>query len=126
MLHHRSLILATALIAGSAAAGAYVPGALAQDSSRSTQPPSMPVLPSPQNNATIPEKIAPQEPSSTGSTGGSGATLSEKLERSDGVIRPPGGVAPDMTVPAPVPNPGTTPVIPPPGSPGGNPRVDPR
>ena len=126
MLHHRSLILATALIAGSLATGAFGPGALAQGSSQSTQPPSMPVLPSPQNNTTIPEKIAPQEPSSTGSTSGSGATLSEKLERSDGVIRPPGGIAPDMTVPAPVPNPGTTPVIPPPGSPGGNPRIDPR
>jgi hypothetical protein len=121
MLHHRSLILATALIAGGLATGA-----LAQGSSQSTQPPSMPVLPSPQNNSSIPEKIAPQEPSSTGSTSGSGGTLSEKLERSDGVIRPPGGVAPDMTVPAPVPDPGTTPVIPPPGSPGGNPRVDPR
>ncbi len=122
MLHHRSSILATALIAGT-----FATGALAQGSSQSTQPPSMPpVLPSPQNNSTIPEKIAPQEPSSTGSTSGSGSTLSEKLERSDGVIRPPGGIAPDMTVPAPVPNPGTTPVIPPPGSPGGNSRVDPR
>ncbi len=127
MLHQRSLILAAALIAGSLATGAFVPEALAQQgSSQSTQPPSMPVLPSPQNNTSIPEKIAPEEPSSTGSTGGSGATLSEKLERSDGVIRPPGGVAPDMTVPAPVPNPGTTPVIRPPGSPGGNPTVDPR
>lgn len=68
------------------------------------------------------EKMAPEEPSSTGSTG----TLSDKLEKSDGVIRPPRTGTPDMTVPAPVPDPGTTPVIPPPGSPGGNPNVDPR
>ncbi len=63
MLRHRSLALAAALIAGGLATGA-----LAQGSSQSTQPP---VLPSPQNNATIPEKIAPQEPSSTGSTAAS-------------------------------------------------------
>ena len=30
----------------------------------------------------------------------------------------------DLT--APVPDPGTTPVIPPPGSPGGNPQIDPK
>jgi hypothetical protein len=68
------------------------------------------------------EKIEPKDPSSTGSTG----TLSDKLEQSDGVIRPPITATPDMTVPAPVPNPGTTPVIPPPGSPGGNQSLDPR
>ena len=112
MLQNRPLILAAALVAGSLATGA-----LAQGSSQSTQPPSMPpVLPSPQNNATIPEKIAPQEPSSTGSTG---ENLSDKLQRSDGVIRPPSGIAPDMSAPAPVPDPGTTPVIRPPASPGG-------
>jgi len=85
--------------------------------------PRDPNMPAPQN--TIPEKIRPEEPSTTGSTG-SGGTLSEKLEQSDGVIRPPTDVDPEMRVPAPVPNPGTTPVIPPPGSPGGNPTVDPK
>ena len=118
MLRHRSFALALVLMAGGLAAEA-----LAQGSSQSTQPPT---LPTPQNNATIPEKIAPEEPSSTGSTAGSGATLSEKLERSDGVIRPPEGISPDMSTRAPVPNPGTTPVIRPPGSPGGNPTLDPR
>lgn len=68
------------------------------------------------------EKMQPEEPSSTGSAG----TLSDKLEKSDGVIRPPATGAPDMRVPAPVPEPGTTPVIPPPGSPGGNPNVEPK
>ncbi len=118
MLQHRSLVFAAAVIAGG-----LTTGALAQGSSQSTQPP---ILPAPQNNSTIPEKIAPEEPSSTGSTAGSSDTLSDKLNRSDGVIRPPEGISPDMSTRAPVPNPGTTPVIRPPGSPGGNPTLDPR
>jgi hypothetical protein len=58
--------------------------------------------------------------------GRSDAPLSDKLERTDGVIRPPTNIAPDMTVRPPVPNPGTTPVIPAPGTPGGDPTVDPK
>lgn len=80
------------------------------------QAPNMPPL-----ERMPPEKIEP-DPDTTGSTG----TLSDKLEQSDGVIRPPTSATPDMNVPAPEPNPGTTPVIPPPGSSGGNPRVDPK
>ena len=122
MWRYRTLALSVSLTGGLAT------GAAAQ----STQPP---VLPAPQNNSTIPEKIAPDascpqgsEPCATGSTGasGSGETLSDKLERSDGVIRPPAGIAPDMSTRAPVPNPGTTPVIPPPGSPGGNSQIQPK
>ena len=78
------------------------------------QQPRDPNMPAQQN--TLPEKV-----DSTGSAG----TLSDKLQRSDGVITPP-DVGSGMTVRPPVPNPGTTPVIPPPGSPGGNPRLDPR
>ena len=74
--------------------------------------PRDPNMPDPRN---VPaEKMAP-DLGSTGSTG-SGETLSERLSRSDGVIKPPTTAAPDMRVPAPVPNPGTTPVIPPPGT----------
>jgi hypothetical protein len=80
-------------------------------------------MPAPRN--TIPEKIEPQDPSTTGSTG-SNKPLSEKLNETEGVIRPPENNTPDMRVPAPVPNPGTTPVIPPPGSPGGNQSVQPK
>lgn len=40
-------------------------------------------------------------------------TLSEKLDSTGGIIRPPTGIDPDITAPAPDPNPGTTPVIPP-------------
>jgi hypothetical protein len=72
------------------------------------------------------ESTGPQDPRSTGSVGRSDAPLSDKLERTDGVIRPPTNIAPDMTVRPPVPNPGTTPVIPAPGTPGGDPTVDPK
>jgi hypothetical protein len=94
--------------------------ALAQTPIRPPQAPNMPPT-----DQVIPEKIEPKEPSSTGAVGPD-STLSEKLEATDGVIRPPSDISPDMRVPAPVPNPGTTPVIPPPGSPGGNQGVVPR
>jgi hypothetical protein len=51
-------------------------------------------------------------------------TLSEKLERSEGIICPPLSVDPEIAV-AP-PGGGKTPVIPPPGSPGGDPSVRPK
>jgi hypothetical protein len=101
------------MLAGLLALGAQA--ASAQEPLPQQQAPNMPA---PQQ--TIPEKVKPEEPSSTGST------LSDKLERSNGVIRPPGNVDPGINAPAPVPNPGTTPVIPPPGSPGGDPTVRPK
>jgi hypothetical protein len=85
------------------------------------QPPRDPNMPAPKD--TIPEVVAPHDPSTTGSTG-SGGTLSDKLEKSDGVIKPPPNAGSGMVIKPPVT--GTMPVIPPPGSPGGNPRVDPR
>lgn len=82
------------------------------------QTPAQPRDPNmPDPRSTIPEKI---EPNATGTT------LSERLERTDGVIAPPATSAPDMRVPAPVPNPGTTPVIRPPGEPGGNQAIQPK
>lgn len=95
--------------------------AMAQTPLPQQQAPNMPAP-----NTTIPEKVEPEAPATTGSTSGGGATLSDKLQATDGVIRPPENIAPDMRTPAPVPNPGTTPVIPPPGSPGGNLSVDPK
>ncbi len=108
-----TLVLATVAIGFAATGMAQTP----------IQPQQAPNMPAPQN--TIPEKVAPSEPSSTGSTG-SGGTLSDKLERTDGVIRPPSGIDPEITTRAPAPNPGTTPVIPPPGSPGGDQSVNPK
>ena len=66
----------------------------------------------------IPEKIRPP--------GQREETLSDKLDKSDGVIRPPSNIDPEITKPAPVTPPSNMPVIPPPGSPGGNPRVEPK
>jgi hypothetical protein len=53
----------------------------------------------------------------------SNPTLSEKLDRTEGVICPPNV---DPEIKAPTPNAGNTPIIPPPGSPGGDPNVRPK
>ncbi|MFG1428349.1 hypothetical protein [Roseixanthobacter glucoisosaccharinicivorans] len=50
--------------------------------------------------------------------------LSDRLDRTDGVIPPARNLDPELTHPAP--KGGTMPVIPPPGSPGGNPQVQPK
>jgi hypothetical protein len=110
MKRMQRLCLATVLIGGVGGA------ALAQTPIRPPQPPNMP---SPQS--TIPEKIKPVDPSTTGSTSDN---LSKKLEATDGVIKPPDNTAPGMVLPAP--DPGTTRVIPPPGSPGGDQSIVPR
>ena len=52
--------------------------------------------------------------------------LSEKLDKSGGVLRPPTGIDPGIHAPAPEPDPRTTPVIPPPGTPGGNQNIQPK
>jgi hypothetical protein len=104
MEEHEMTPIARTTIAGLALSGALAMGAFAQ-----TQPRD-PNMPSPES---VPaEKMAPD----LGTTGSTGETLSERLNRTEGVIKPPATATPDMTVPAPVPNPGTTPVIPPPGS----------
>jgi hypothetical protein len=61
---------------------------------------------------------------------GSGAacengSLSEKLDRSNGVIKPRDDIDPGIAKPTP-PAGSATPVIPPPGSPGGDPNVQPK
>src|SRR5688572_1744445 len=63
------------------------------------------------------ERSGPQDPRSTGSTCRSDETLSECLESTDGVIRPPTNITPNNVI-RPT-DPGTTRVISPPGSPGG-------
>ena len=71
-------------------------------------------------------KAAPQDPRATAQDKRPGETLSERLDRNSGVIHPPAGTDPGIAVPAPDPNPGSTPVIPPPGTPGGNPHLQPK
>ncbi|GEO16973.1 hypothetical protein [Microvirga aerophila] len=81
----------------------------------------------PQTSETLKsESTGPQDPRSTGPVGRSKEPLSDKLDRTDGVIRPPADIAPEMSVRPPVPNPGTTRVIPPPGSPSGDQTVEPK
>ena len=52
--------------------------------------------------------------------------LSRELDRSNGVIRPPQQIDPEMQVTPPDPGSQRTPVIPPPGSPGGNQQIQPK
>jgi hypothetical protein len=54
--------------------------------------------PAPSPETPLPERTAPQDPRSTGSAGRSTEPLSDKLDRSGGVIRPPADIAPEMAV----------------------------
>ncbi len=69
-----------------------------------------------QPQSQIPEKLAP--PLDNGAK-------ENKLQREDGVIKPPANVDPAMTEKPPETG-GRMPVIPPPGSPGGNPSLQPK
>ncbi|GEO18495.1 hypothetical protein [Microvirga aerophila] len=71
------------------------------------------------------KSLSPQDPRSTASVGRLNVPLSDKLDGTDGVIRQPANIAPDMAVRPPLPVPGTTPVIPVPGTPGGDLTLDP-
>jgi len=80
--------------------------------------------PRPQN---VPQDEAPK----VGSQGheknsGTNESLSEKLNKGKGVIKPEQGVDPGIVKQAPVPNPNSTPVIIPPGTPGGPPGPEPK
>ena len=102
--------LATALLASlTTAAAAQTPAA----PSNPVQPqPRDPNMPSP--NSVPAEKIAP--PLDTNATGSTRENLSDRLQRTEGVIAPPSTSTPDMTVQPPVANPNSTPVIRPPGT----------
>lgn len=79
------------------------------------------------SSQTTPAPTGPQDPRSTQSDTRPGETLSDRLDRTGGVIRPPSDIAPEMRQARPPdPDPGTTPVIPPPGTPGGNREVEPK
>jgi hypothetical protein len=78
-------------------------------------------------NKTIPEKVAPPEEAIPDPQApAQGDSLSDQLERNEGVIKPPPGIDSGIGVPAPDPDPGTTPVIPPRGSPGNPSDVRPK
>jgi hypothetical protein len=71
----------------------------------------------------VPDTPTPGAPQTPNATNGSGASLSDKLAQSDGVLCPPNV---DPGIKAPTPEVGKMPIIPPPGSPGGNPNVQPK
>ncbi|HEX8417284.1 MAG TPA: hypothetical protein VF641_06730 [Methylobacterium sp.] len=76
-----------------------------------------PNMPAP--DKTIPDKIRPSEESP-----GSGGTLSDRLEKNDGVITPPSNTAPGMVVTPPNSNPSSMPVIKPGDLPGRQPGTE--
>ena len=63
----------------------------------------------PPSSQTIPDKVRPE-------SGGTGPTLSEKLEKSDGVIKPSNDADPAIRAIPPDPDPNSTPVIKPPNN----------
>jgi hypothetical protein len=84
----------------------------------------------PAGNQTIPEKDL-SRPAEGGTQNGNATSdgnqsLSEKLDKSGGVIKLAEGVDPQIVHPAPVPDPNSTPVIPPAGTPGGPPGPEPK
>lgn len=97
--------------------------AMAQDAELK-RPPAMP-----EPGTGIPEKIDPPlgTDKGAGEDGEITGTLSDRLNRSEGVIKPPSGVDPEIRVPAPeAGGAGTMKVIPPPGEPGGDPQIQPK
>ena len=100
-------------------AGVCLAGVLFGPSAHAQTAPQVPRTDTPQSEST-----GPQDPRSTGATARPNVPLSDRLNETGGVIRPPQNTTPDMAIrPA---DPGTTRVIPPPGSPGGNPSVQPQ
>lgn len=82
-----------------------------------TNPPAPPGADVPEGQKAPPEIAPPKNDDKS---------LSDRLSRDKGVIKPPPSATPDMNVEPPVPEPNTTPVIPPPGSPGGDKDVIPK
>jgi hypothetical protein len=113
MMPLRTRLFATCLVAVASTVQLDASGTLAQ------------TTPTQQNPDQVQKGM--QDPRSTQSDARPGESLSERLDRTDGVIRPPPDVAPEMPqARPPAPDPGTTPVIPPPGTPGGNQQVVPK
>jgi hypothetical protein len=80
--------------------------------------------PQPQN---VPQDEVPKAESQGHRNNSSNSeSLSEKLNKGKGVIKPEKGVDPGIVKQAPVPNPNSTPVIIPRGIPGGQPGPEPK
>ena len=74
------------------------------------------------------EKVIPEKAPSAASDAATGDAgfLSDKLDRSNGVIAPPSNIDPAIRQPTPPDNGSLMPVIPPPGTPGGRTDVKPK
>jgi hypothetical protein len=84
------------------------------------RPVAPPTLSQPSNSRDCPPSVGNNGLSSNETTGS--RTLSDQLSK--GVICPPSGIDPGISVP-PIGG-GRTPVIPPPGTPGGDPNIQPK
>jgi hypothetical protein len=104
-----ALLCALALLAGVSAAAAQMPRPDPKDAERAVPGAAVP--------ETTPPETSGQAPAES---------LSDRLERSKGVIHPPGDVDPEIHVSPPEATHDPMPVIPPPGSPGGDQRVQPK
>ena len=69
------------------------------------------------------QKVLEAEP---GTSGSSTEPLGDRLDRSRGVLRPPGGIDPGLSQPPPSAGPRSTPVIRPPGTRGGEGEINPK
>lgn len=105
------------------AAGVFLIAPAAAQMSSPKAPPEVPADKAPQK-APSAEHRDPKACAPRAETTGQDKALSDKLAQTDGVICPPGGIDPDIKMPAP--ETGKTPVIPPPGSPGGDPTIRPK
>ena len=111
------------------AAAAFMSVALSAPAAAQGEPtpnPPSPTIPRPPQTPAPnppPQPIPPQPPGATPVNPGD--TLSEKLDKGDGVLTPPPVGDPDIVMPPPDTN-AKIKVIPPPGEPGGDPRVQPK
>ena len=133
-LKHPPIATAVGIVA--LAAGLAWPAAAQQPPASPRPVVPAPVTPGdPRPTPTIPEKVEPKAKPDT--ITGSGATLSDQLEKTNGVIKPPQVAAPGMVVPAPpvgdremvvpAPPPGRSATVPPPaGAPGARQNTTPR
>ena len=117
-----SLALAAVMLGYAPAGAAIIAAAFAQTTQPQVTPPAVPPG-SPRPNQTIPEK---QKPPPSSDTSGADSSLSDRLEKSDGVVKPPANTDRGIVKPAPDSGTTNTPIIPPPGSPGGRQDVTPK
>jgi len=96
------------------AVGAW--GMVAYSVAETLQPPTE----APASRHKVPEAAEP------GASGSSTELLGDRLGRSRGVLRPPGGIDPGLTQPPPPTGPRSTPVIPPPGTRGDESEIKPK